>query len=616
MKRKMKLRGLTPATSLNSSAKRNPPKQKFGADQQVYAHSILQRWTKKTPTAKKPGGRAKTASHCNHNLRLIPWAMFLLAVFYLVSLVIIIRTYPDIFSVPSSYAENAAPFQTGTMDTNNESYSKSTSTSTSTTLEKNTATSSTGTSADSITDSSQTRSTAESTGSTATANQTSAKETSTSATGGSSESKVTNISPDLKFLSPTAGSVLKERSAIISSVENAGGVEFFLIKSGSLTNQHLCTAKNTDGNKWRCEVETRNIPNGDYKLAAKISNKFGSYKSSSVGIKIKNEEISSSLSASKVSDASSSSKKSSFSETSQTGDKDIKATTQTKEETAKEMERVKETIEKRDQQQKSQSTQTGAAFSENATVAGTLPLNVDSDQDGISNEEEKRIGTDPNSADTDKDGYIDGDEVKKGFDPLKSSRGDDDKIVFESPKDKGEVKNNLVKIESVEMVANAAEGDKESATKKKEIQLIGKGLPYSFVTIYIYSETPTVVTVMTDENGNWSYSMDKDLENGVHEAYVAITDNEGHITAKSEPFVFVKTAQAATKATEKDIAFHNALSAQSPTESLKTKRMAALGALILISLFTAIASIGLYLVYRYHHYKNEPVAKKDYLAAK
>jgi hypothetical protein len=314
--------------------------------------------------------------------------------------------------------------------------------------------------------------------------------------------------------------------------------------------------------------------------------------------------------------SSTSSKESSSSATTQNNKNEEKITNQTKVETAKKLELVKETIKQRGQEQKGQPTQTGAASSENATVAGALPQNVDSDQDGISNEEEKRIGTNPGSADTDKDGYLDGDEVEKGFDPLKSSRGDEDKIVFESPKEKGEVKNNLVKIESVEMVAKAAEGDKESATQEKEIQLKGKSLPYSFVTIYIYSETPTIVTVMTDENGNWSYSMDKDLENGVHEAYVAITDNEGHITAKSESFVFVKTAQAATKATEKDIAVRNALSAQSPTESLKAKRMAALGALILISLFAAIASIGLYLVYRYHHSKDEPVAKKDYLVAK
>jgi len=49
---------------------------------------------------------------------------------------------------------------------------------------------------------------------------------------------------------------------------------------------------------------------------------------------------------------------------------------------------------------------------------------VDSDQDGLSNEEEKTYGTDPNNPDTDSDGYSDGAEVKSGYDPLKPAPGD------------------------------------------------------------------------------------------------------------------------------------------------------------------------------------------------
>jgi hypothetical protein len=49
---------------------------------------------------------------------------------------------------------------------------------------------------------------------------------------------------------------------------------------------------------------------------------------------------------------------------------------------------------------------------------------LDSDQDGLSNAEEKIYGTDPNKADTDGDGYTDGAEVKSGYDPLKPAPGD------------------------------------------------------------------------------------------------------------------------------------------------------------------------------------------------
>jgi hypothetical protein len=54
----------------------------------------------------------------------------------------------------------------------------------------------------------------------------------------------------------------------------------------------------------------------------------------------------------------------------------------------------------------------------------------DSDQDGLSDNEEITYGTDPLKADTDGDGYNDGAEVQSGYDPLKPAPGD--KIVDEN----------------------------------------------------------------------------------------------------------------------------------------------------------------------------------------
>ena len=50
--------------------------------------------------------------------------------------------------------------------------------------------------------------------------------------------------------------------------------------------------------------------------------------------------------------------------------------------------------------------------------------------------------------------------------------------------------------------------------------------------------------VKTDADGSWEYRFDKELEDGEHEVYVGVTDNAGKIIAKSEPFVFIKEAQA------------------------------------------------------------------------
>lgn len=54
----------------------------------------------------------------------------------------------------------------------------------------------------------------------------------------------------------------------------------------------------------------------------------------------------------------------------------------------------------------------------------------DSDQDGLSNDEEALYKTDPLNKDTDGDGYSDGVEVESGYDPLKKSPGD--KLITES----------------------------------------------------------------------------------------------------------------------------------------------------------------------------------------
>lgn len=51
-------------------------------------------------------------------------------------------------------------------------------------------------------------------------------------------------------------------------------------------------------------------------------------------------------------------------------------------------------------------------------------LFLDSDQDGLTDQEEKMIGTDPFKTDTDGDGYSDGKEIKSGYDPLKAAPGD------------------------------------------------------------------------------------------------------------------------------------------------------------------------------------------------
>lgn len=208
----------------------------------------------------------------------------------------------------------------------------------------------------------------------------------------------------------------------------------------------------------------------------------------------------------------------------------------------------------------------------------------DTDTDGISDYDELNIyRTNPNDSDTDKDGVKDGDELLAGTNPAVSDRIESTtnkpattatptasssvykpveqlpivstttvssttiavvgKVMYENPKIVGGEETELLVAEEVQPVEKGTNENGEETIKKMEFK--GKALPNSFVTVYVFS-TPIVVTVKTDANGNWSYVLDKELEDGEHEVYVAMTDGGGKIVAKSKPLPFVKEASAVT----------------------------------------------------------------------
>jgi len=58
------------------------------------------------------------------------------------------------------------------------------------------------------------------------------------------------------------------------------------------------------------------------------------------------------------------------------------------------------------------------------SATDTKNVLLDSDQDGLTDAEEKLYGTNPHKPDTDGDSYTDGAEVRAGYDPLKPAPGD------------------------------------------------------------------------------------------------------------------------------------------------------------------------------------------------
>ena len=174
-------------------------------------------------------------------------------------------------------------------------------------------------------------------------------------------------------------------------------------------------------------------------------------------------------------------------------------------------------------------------------TAGTEDVSVDTDGDGISDYDEHNLyQTDTHAVDSDSDGFTDGIEIMRGFDP-RDPRGEV-AIVYELPQDTvGLEESEALRVEAV------YPSIKETETNERMVQseIHGKALPNSFVTLYIFS-SPTIVTVRTDDTGSFVYTFEKELEDGEHEVYAAVTDNSGAVIAHSKPFKFVKEAEAFT----------------------------------------------------------------------
>ncbi len=201
----------------------------------------------------------------------------------------------------------------------------------------------------------------------------------------------------------------------------------------------------------------------------------------------------------------------------------------------------------------------------------------DSDNDGISDLEEIRLGTDPFNPDSDGDGFLDGTEVMLGFSPLKPSGTD--KISYKDPREVRPIKAEIYKVERIEAVILPESGS--------GLKIQGKGLPNSFVTLYVYS-LPTIVVVKTDGAGYWEYVLDKPLTDGQHTVYATVTDNNGMIEARSETFVFMKSGEKVFRVFDSLQA-----AAVSPAQALQKKFIVSMTIIIFLSISLALISIGI-----------------------
>lgn len=215
---------------------------------------------------------------------------------------------------------------------------------------------------------------------------------------------------------------------------------------------------------------------------------------------------------------------------------------------------------------------------EKAKVEIAERLSKDSDNDNISDIEEIRLGTNPVNPDSDGDGYIDGQEILNNFNPLNPSPAE--KIIYQDVKKVKPKMTDIYKVERIEMTVSGA--------GQSFLKFEGKGLPNSFVTLYVYS-SPIIMTTKTDENGNWIYILEKPLDEGQHEVYVAVTNNKGEVTARSEVFPFIKTAGAVVALAAPSSLSSEAVGVVSPVEVFQKSY-------IILTLSIVILGIGIVLI--------------------
>jgi hypothetical protein len=374
------------------------------------------------------------------------------------------------------------------------------------------------------------------------------------------------VTPPFSFQNVVEGMTLHGKFEIKGDVRNAESVEYYLVPIGSNTYKYIGKGSRVSETGWNLVFASEKFPNGEFYLRVKVKNIYGEYGSGQKKIHIANQNLGI-----------------------------INSTSSDDGFIPFEMNKVEKIaiLQKMEEELRIPREDTGDASDEDPNQKRKRIFDYcqiqpekcfperDSDNDGLSDIDEIRYGTNPQSADSDLDGFIDGDEVRGGFDPVKYSPGDQsDQIVFESPKMYGEVKQNYV-------VRNIS--SKQMDNGEQKLYLEGQGLPNSFVTIYIYSD-PIVLTVKTDNEGNWTYELDKNLEDGNHEVYVAVTDNTGKITAKSEPIAFVKTAQAVTVIPTVEAA--PAVETLSVTQSHTRRDVLLLVSIITAAIAIALATIG------------------------
>jgi len=312
------------------------------------------------------------------------------------------------------------------------------------------------------------------------------------------------LKPVAAFKSPLPGKI-QGSVAIELAVKDALSVEFNVRKSNSLVSRYLGSGQRKEESKWTFSWNTSLTPNAHYELYAVITNEFGQYESGPVSVVVLNAVAAAPETQKKIVDIKE-----------QVQIKEVETTEKKETEKVNTVEAVEQDVKNFSEKLKIDLPPQEAKKVDDAvkTVTQELKPKVEIHL--------KELGENIS--------IIKQEEVKR-----KTAEE------LPAPEIATEKKEQVIK----EITEKIKEEQQKQTEVIKKMEIKGRALPNSFVTIYIYS-LPIIVTVKADANGAWTYTLDKELDDGEHEIYVATTDNTGKIAAKSAPFTFTKQAAAIT----------------------------------------------------------------------
>lgn len=166
-------------------------------------------------------------------------------------------------------------------------------------------------------------------------------------------------------------------------------------------------------------------------------------------------------------------------------------------------------------------------------------IKKDSDNDGISDFDEVNVfNTNPFHPDSDGDSFLDGVEIAQNFNPLNSTP--ETVFISETPKRVNVQNNYNLKIDQILPLNHI---NNEVGLAQVFLKINGVAIPNSFVTLVTKGEKITLNNfIKTDNNGNFSFVLEKELENGNYDSYLIYSSNEGGVMERSEVFSFYKVS--------------------------------------------------------------------------